>query len=99
MKRHNLIKARTEQGLSQETLAEKIGVSRETISKWENAKHRPHPYYRKKLCDALDIDDTEMLLIASEQQSITLTRIDDPEQKIARYTGQQAALWIARMRK
>lgn len=32
---------RVEQGLSQETLAERINVSRQTISKWENGAARP----------------------------------------------------------
>lgn len=32
---------RIEQGLSQETLAEKLDVSRQTISKWENGAARP----------------------------------------------------------
>ena len=31
----NIYKLRRESGLSQEQLAEKIGVSRQTISKWE----------------------------------------------------------------
>ena len=32
---------RTEQGFSQETLAELVNVSRQTISKWENGAARP----------------------------------------------------------
>lgn len=32
---NNLFQARKRTGLSQETVAEKLGVSRQTISKWE----------------------------------------------------------------
>lgn len=32
---------RVEQGLSQETLAERVNVSRQTVSKWENGAARP----------------------------------------------------------
>ena len=32
---------RTERGISQETLAELLEVSRQTISKWENGQGRP----------------------------------------------------------
>lgn len=33
---NNLFKARKRIGLSQEEVAEKLGVSRQTVSKWEN---------------------------------------------------------------
>lgn len=32
---NNLFRARKKSGLSQENVAEKLGVSRQTISKWE----------------------------------------------------------------
>lgn len=38
---NNLIKLRKQKGLSQEGLAEKIGVSRQAISKWENQESYP----------------------------------------------------------
>lgn len=37
----NLYKLRREKGLSQEQLAEIIGVSRQTVSKWENGTSTP----------------------------------------------------------
>lgn len=33
---NNLFKAKKRSGLSQEEVAEKLGVSRQTVSKWEN---------------------------------------------------------------
>ena len=46
---NNLFHARKKAGLSQETVAEKLGVSRQTISKWETAETVPDIYEAKKL--------------------------------------------------
>lgn len=35
---NNLFKARKKKGLSQEEVAERLGVSRQTISKWETGE-------------------------------------------------------------
>ena len=41
---HSLFQARKKCGLSQETVAEKLGVSRQTISKWETDETIPDIY-------------------------------------------------------
>ncbi len=46
-------------GLSQEDLAEKIGVSRQTIYKWESNVVQPNSENINVLCDALGIDKEE----------------------------------------
>ena len=46
---NNLFQARKKVGLSQETVAEKLGVSRQTISKWETDETVPDIYQAKKL--------------------------------------------------
>ena len=46
---NNLFQARKKAGLSQETVAEKLGVSRQTISKWESDETLPDIYQSKKL--------------------------------------------------
>ena len=38
---NNLFKARKRSGLSQEEVAKKLGVSRQTVSKWENGETLP----------------------------------------------------------
>lgn len=38
---NNLVRLRKKNGLSQEDLAEKIGVSRQAVSKWERAESSP----------------------------------------------------------
>lgn len=45
----NLADARKKSGLSQEAVAEKLGVSRQTISKWEVDETVPDIYQSKKL--------------------------------------------------
>lgn len=44
-----LVKARKKNGMSQEEVAEKLGVSRQTISKWELDETVPDIYQAKKL--------------------------------------------------
>lgn len=44
-----LVKARKKNGMSQEEVAEKLGVSRQTISKWELDETVPDIYQVKKL--------------------------------------------------
>lgn len=45
---NNIYQARKRKGLSQESFAEKIGVSRQTISKWEIDETIPDIYQSKK---------------------------------------------------
>ena len=44
--------ARKKSGLSQEEVAEKLGVSRQTVSKWEQDEPVPDIYQSKKLASA-----------------------------------------------
>ena len=46
---NNLFNARKGKGLSQEVVAEKLGVSRQTISKWETDETLPDIQQSKKL--------------------------------------------------
>lgn len=46
---NNLLKVRKRVGMSQEETAEKLGVSRQTISKWELDETVPDIYQAKKL--------------------------------------------------
>src|SRR5690242_16608725 len=40
---------RQSRGWTQSMLAEKIGIHKHTIARWENGHAFPHPYYREKL--------------------------------------------------
>ena len=52
---------RRAQNLTQEQLAEKLGVSNKTISKWENGKCMPDYSIIQKLCDALGVTLPELM--------------------------------------
>lgn len=49
---NSLSGARKKSGLSQEEVAEKLGVSRQTVSKWEQNETVPDIYQSKKLASA-----------------------------------------------
>ncbi len=56
-----LWRLREARGLSQEGLAEKLGVSRQTVSNWENDRATPDAYKLKQLCEALGTSADELL--------------------------------------
>ena len=53
--------ARNQLGLTQKELAEKIGVSDKTISKWECGKSMPDISYLDTLCNSLCINMNELI--------------------------------------
>ncbi|MCR5769391.1 MAG: helix-turn-helix domain-containing protein [Lachnospiraceae bacterium] len=48
--------ARKNKGVTQQTLADMIGVKRETVTQWEKGNNLPDYGILSKLCEALDID-------------------------------------------
>lgn len=54
--------ARVERNLSQVEVAERIGVSRVTISRWERGETEPKKTLFQSLCDALGNDEKELVL-------------------------------------
>lgn len=56
---NNLFQSRKKAGLSQETVAEKLGISRQTVSKWETDETVPDICQAKKLAKLynLSLDD------------------------------------------
>ena len=57
----NLASLRKIHGLSQETLAEKIGVSRQAVSKWERAESAPDTDHLIALAELYGISSDELL--------------------------------------
>ena len=52
---------RKQKNLTQEQLAEKLGVSNKTISKWETGKCMPDYSIVKSLCEELDVTIAELM--------------------------------------
>lgn len=63
-----IFKKRKERNLTQEQLAERLGVSNKTISKWETGKCMPDYAIMEPLCQELNITATELL--DGEEKSI-----------------------------
>ena len=57
----NLKKIRKENNLSQEQLADELGVSRQAISKWESAVSYPEMDKIIALCDKFDLNIDDLL--------------------------------------
>lgn len=56
-----IYRARKAKGFSQEYLAELVGVSRQTISQWENDKFQPNNDNINTLCQVLDVPREEFV--------------------------------------
>ncbi len=57
---------REKRGLSQEEFAELLGVSRQTVSNWENDRATPDAYKLKLLCEVLQVSADELLETGAE---------------------------------
>ena len=73
-----IAKKRREMNLTQEQLAEKLGVSNKTISKWENGKCMPDYSIIEELCETLSISLSE--LMDGEDEAEDSVRVYDDEQ-------------------
>ena len=65
-----LFDARKKKGLSQEEVAEKLGVSRQTISKWETEETVPDIYQAKKLAKIYGLSLDELIDTDLDQKEI-----------------------------
>ncbi len=57
----NIKKMRTEKKLTQEELAQKINVTRQAVSNWENAKTQPDLETLISIAEALQVDFEALL--------------------------------------
>ena len=66
----NLFQARKKKGVSQEAVAEKLGVSRQTISKWETDETLPDIRQAKKLAVLYGLTLDELIEFDADVQEI-----------------------------
>lgn len=66
----NLFQARKKKGLSQEAVAEKLGVNRQTISKWETDETLPDIRQAKKLAVLYGLTLDELIEFDADVQEI-----------------------------
>ena len=74
MLNENIKRIRKSKGLSQEELAIKLNVVRQTVSKWENGRSFPDVAILEDLCQELVISVSELLAGKKLRQSITRKR-------------------------
>src|SRR5450631_3902618 len=63
MERTKLATARYEKGWSQEEVAERVGVTRNTFSKWERGVVTPYPFHIHRLCKLFEKTTEELDLL------------------------------------
>ena len=73
-----IARKRREQNLTQEQLAQQLGVSNKTISKWENGKCMPDYSIIQRLCEAIHVSFSE--LMDGEDAADSSVRVYDDEQ-------------------
>lgn len=79
---------RTEAGLSMQQLADKIGVSKGAIAKWEKGESKPSRPYIKEMCDLfnctpawlmdMEVPNVEVTYSAPGKEPVTLKAAGDP---------------------
>lgn len=82
---NNLFQARKKVGLSQEMVAEKLGVSRQTISMWETDETLPDIYQSKKLAKLYDLTLDELIefdVDLKEIEQVIKNTNEEKEEKI-----------------
>ena len=78
---NHLFQARKKTGLSQELVAEKLGVSRQTISKWETDETVPDIYQSKKLAILYQVSLDELIAFDVELHQIETVIQNSDEEK------------------
>ena len=82
---NSLFHARKKSGLSQEAVAEKLGVSRQTISKWESDETVPDIRQSKKMAMLYNVSLDELIdfdIDVKEIQDIIEKTSNETEEKI-----------------
>ena len=75
---NTLKKLRTEKGLSQRELSERIYVTRTAITKWENGNRLPDAVMISRLAEVLGVDVNTLLFAASESDECpNVIMVDD----------------------
>ena len=86
----NLLNARKKSGLTQEEVAEKLGVSRQTISNWELDETLPDIFQSKKLSKLYNLSLDELIEFDSDLKEIENTIIDYNEEKMKKINWTKA---------
>lgn len=75
-RRVRLAQRRKSAGYSQEKLAERLGIERSTVVRWETAESEPQPWMRPKLAAALQVTSDELQMLFDD---VTVTQAKPSE--------------------
>lgn len=67
---NNLYNARRKKGLSQETVAEILGLSRQTVSKWETDETLPNVFQAKEMARLYELSLDDLMEYDADVQEI-----------------------------
>ena len=90
-------------GLTQDQLAEKLGVTAQAVSKWENDQSCPDITMLPKLCDLFGISTDQLLGREPEQPAREAEVVEDPKGRWNHFNGmhnvqvsrEKTSLWAA----
>lgn len=78
MPRLRLVEARHSRKLSQQQVAERLGTTYVTVSRWERGVSDPYPHYRLRLCHLFGKTEEELDLVLNSTTQATLPEPVEP---------------------
>ena len=87
----NILKYRKKIGLRQDELAQKLGVTFQAVSKWENAKAAPDITFLPIMADVFEcsIDDLFSYMPKSKREALNILPGDSVPEGMKKYIGDQ----------
>jgi transcriptional regulator with XRE-family HTH domain len=95
-KRRGLAAARKAAGHSQESLAERLGVERTTIQRWEAGETAPQPWHRPRLAEALGLPRDQLAELLDKTDA--LGESDDRLSYVLQHPGGVDLIAVAQVR-
>lgn len=75
----SIASARRKRGLSQEAVAEQLGISRQTVSKWETGETLPDIYQSKRLAQLYGLTLDQLVSFDADVAAIEAAVVNTPE--------------------
>jgi len=91
----NIKRMRTAEGLSQEALADRLHVVRQTVSKWEKGISAPDAQLLPTLAEALNTTVEELLGIESPSHQAIQQELARIAQQLAKKNRRAKRIWTA----
>lgn len=90
----NLIEERKRRQWSQQEMADLLGTTQHTVSRWERGASAPGPYFRTKLCALFGKTAQELGLLQEKFPGSVPSGADTPEAEYTRAEDDEFVLWM-----